>query len=197
MFFLGLNFGFGIVYLLVVALEGTKFNILGSIVFWITILVVPYVVKKHSGVTFNKEKLQFLNRNGEEINDRAPHFFLMVVLTGVCIILVGLLFDGLKSSVSHTMAISVIALMPTFIPVLYCILKNFPIATYFKKECWIGDGTAQSYSAEHPKHHSMVKSHHPQPSHFNKTHNSSASGSSNWYTDPNNRMFSGNIYNRK
>ena len=34
-----------------------------------------------------------------------------------------------------------------FFPSLYCILRNFPIAVYFKKEAWITEGGTESYSS--------------------------------------------------
>ena len=144
MFFVGINFGFGIASLII---SLTNNNTFFSIVMWIVILTVPYIIKRNSSITFDKEKLQFLNRNNEVLNDRAPNFFLLVVLTGGLTALTGLVLDGAKGSINNSIAFSIFAIMPTLIPTVYCILKNFPIAVYFKKEAYIGDGTARSYSS--------------------------------------------------
>lgn len=57
MFFVGLNFGFGISYLIISLAENGKYPISASMVFWLTILGVPYLVKRNSGITFDQEKL--------------------------------------------------------------------------------------------------------------------------------------------
>ena len=124
---------------------------LSFITSWATILLVPYIVKKNSLVTFDKEKLQFLNRNNEVLTDRAPNFFLLVVLTIGLTALVGLLSDGVKHSSGFNIYSTIFGMIPVLVPTMYCILKNYPIAVYFKKEAYIGDGTARSYSSNETK----------------------------------------------
>ena len=48
-----------------------------------------------------------------------------------------------------------------FIPALYCILRNLPIAVYFKKEAWIGDGTVSSCKNDDRIRTSICYSWHP------------------------------------
>ena len=91
--------------------------------------------------------MQFLDRNNEVLNDRAPNFFLLVVFTGGGTALTGLILDNSKHFVNNNLGLMIVGMMPILIPTLYCILKNFPIATYFKKETWIADGTQRSYGS--------------------------------------------------
>ena len=194
MFFVGMNFGFGIAALIMVMANN---NTLSSIAMWVTILLVPYIVKKNCHITFDKEKLQFLNRNNEVLNDRAPNFFLLIVLTGGLTALTGLILDGAKDSINDFFAFSIIAIMPTLIPTVYCILKNYPIAVYFKKEAYIGDGTARSFSTESYNGHNANNSY-KHVGTMSRAHNhSSMSSPRNLYYNPSYRSYSGNAWNNK
>ena len=70
MFFVGINFGFGIASLII---SLTNNNTFFSIVMWIVILTVPYIIKRNSSITFDKEKLQFLktNKDTNKITNKA------------------------------------------------------------------------------------------------------------------------------
>lgn len=147
---------------------------LSFITAWSTILLVPYIVKKNSNITFDKEKLQFLNRNNEVLNDRAPNFFLLVILTIGLTAWVGLLSDGASRTSSFNIYSAIFGIIPVLVPTMYCILKNFPIAVYFKKETYIGDGTARSYSgsySEHRKHNQFSRDISQINSPYNRMHN--------------------------
>jgi hypothetical protein len=50
--------------------------------------------------------------------------------------LVGFILDGLNVKDSPFILGMMMSLF-AFIPVLYCIIRNLPIAVYFKKEAWI------------------------------------------------------------
>lgn len=191
MFFVGMGIGFLIAYIIVLLASTNKFPAAASIVCWLTILGVPYIVKKNSGLTFDKEKLQFFDRNNEVLNDRCPNFFLMIIFTVAGSALTALMLDSLKNIISHSIAMIIFGMMPLLIPTLYCILKNFPIAVYFRKETYIGDGTARSYSSgntssDRHKTHSPFSNHVSQlNSPFNQVHN------------PIHRHLATNIYYRK
>lgn len=198
MFFLGFVAGFAISIFIEFLTKTTTF---AGIVWWITILGVPYFIKKNSGITFDKESMHFMNRDNEILNDRKPNTILMIICIGMSFVLGGQGGVVFKDSMIKSVCMFFFGSLSILGPVLYCMLKNFPIVVYFKKDNWIGGGYIVSdnsgYRYDNHGHHSVLKNHHQQSSHFNKTHNSSASRSSNWYTDPNNHMFSGNIYNRK
>ncbi|MFO0445670.1 MAG: hypothetical protein ACK5YL_00470 [Holosporales bacterium] len=180
MFFLGLNIGLGVAALTVV-LTDRAFPTFSGILCWVTIIGVPYIVKRNSNITFDKEKLQFLNRHNEILNDRAPNFFLLIVLTAGLTALTGLMLDSIKS-INDSIGISIVFMMITFIPTMYCILKNFPIVVYFKKETYIGDGTARSYSSD-----GTIKS---------SFGDNSIISPNNLANSPVNSWYSGNIYHR-
>ncbi len=156
---------------------------LSFITSWTTILLVPYIVKRNSNITFDKEKLQFLNRNNEVLNDRAPNFFLLVILTIGLTAWVGLLSDGASHTSSFNIYSAIFGIIPVLVPTMYCILKNFPIAVYFKKEAYVGDGTAKSYSGSHNE--------------TSMHHTNSILSLSRLRNSPINSWHSTNIYNRK
>ena len=185
MFFFGMISGFSVAWL-ICSLADKHFPASASIVCWITIIGVPWFVKNNSCITFDKQKKQFLNRNNEELNNRVPNFFFLVVLTGGLTALTGLVLDGAKDSVDDNIGVAIVAMMPLLIPTIYCILKNCPIAVYFKKETWIGDGTAASYSADHRSGYNPHQS-------TQRTHTRPES----IVTSPRYRYLSCNIYHRK
>lgn len=187
MFFLGMISGFGIAWL-IVSFSEDKFPTSASIVCWITIIGVPWFVKRNSAITFDKEKKQFLNRNNEELNSRAPNFFLLIFLTGGLTALTGLVLDSARDSINDSITFAIICTIPILIPTLYCILKNLPIAVYFKKETWIGDGTIESYSSSD---NWRSNSHH-----FSSAKKTSSSKES-LITSPRYRYLSCNIFHKR
>ena len=185
MFFLGMIFGFGIAWLIVVLSEDTL-PASSSIVCWITIIAIPWLVKRNSFITFDKEKKQLLNRNNEELNSRIPNFFLLIVLIAGLTPLTGLVLDSAKDNINDAIASAIICVIPLLIPTLYCILKNIPIAVYFKKETWIGDGTDTYDSSDD---NSKNNAHHLSNIHSNNEESI--------LTSPRYASLSCNIYHRK
>lgn len=190
-FFLGFAFGFAISIFIEFL---TKTPTLAGIVWWITILAVPYIVTRYSGITFDKENMQFLNRDNEVLNDRKPNTILMIICIGMSLVLGGQGGVIFKYSMLKSVCMFFFGLLSVLGPVLYCIYKNFPIAVYFKKENWPEDKdedfhTSSPYDNMHTHHHKI--------SYLSHTSNAPITSSSNLYTDPSNRWYSGNIYNRK
>lgn len=146
MFFVGMNFGFGIAALVMTL---TNNNTFFSIAMWVVILIVPYIIKKNSLVTFDKESLQFFNRNNEALTDRAPNFFLLLIVTFAGGGFTAFILASLKDFINPSIFPAIFTVVLIFVPTMYCILKNYPIAVYFKKEAYIGDGTARSYVSSH------------------------------------------------
>jgi len=170
---------------------------LSFIASWATILLVPYIVKKNSLVTFDKKSLQFFNRNNEVLTDRAPNFFLLVILTIGLTAWVGLLSDGASHTSGFNIYSAIFGMIPVLVPTMYCILKNYPIAVYFKKEAYIGDGTARSFSTESYNGHN-ANNPYKHVGTMSRAHNhSSMSSPRNLYYNPSYRSYSGNIWNNK
>jgi hypothetical protein len=194
MFFVGMNLGFGIAGLIMVL---TNNNTLSSIAMWVTILLVPYIVKKNCNITFDKEKLQFLNRNNEVLNDRAPNFFLLLIVTFAGGGFTTFILASLKDFINPSIFPAIFTMVLIFVPTMYCILKNYPIAVYFKKEAYIGDGTARSFSTESYNGHNANNSY-KHVGTMSRAHNhSSMSSPRNLYYNPSYRSYSGNIWNNK
>jgi hypothetical protein len=198
MFFVGMNLGFGIAGLIMTL---TNNNTLFSIAMWVVILTVPYIIKKNSLVTFDKESLQFFNRNNEALTDRAPNFFLLLIVTfaggGFTAFILASLKDFINPSIFPAIFPAIFTVVFIFVPTMYCILKNYPIAVYFKKEAYIGDGTARSFSTESYNGHNANNSY-KHVGTMSRAHNhSSMSSPRNLYYNPSYRSYSGNIWNNK
>jgi len=194
MFFDGMNLGFGIAGLIMVL---TNNNTLFSIAMWVVILTVPYIIKKNCHITFDKEKLQFLNRDKEVLNDRAPNFFLLIVLIFAGGGVTAFILDSLKDLINPSIFPAIFTTVLIFVPTMYCILKNYPIAVYFKKEAYIGDGTARSFSTESYNGRNANSSY-KHVGTLSRAHNhSSMSSPRNLYYNPSYRSYSGNIWNNK
>jgi len=100
----------------------------------VTLFGVPYLVKRNTDVTFDKMEQgtpMFIVNGNKRVNATGIGF-------------VGLLVVSLPITAVLTGAKSKLAILFVFwfIPALYCILRNLPIAVYFKKEAWVGHGTA-------------------------------------------------------
>lgn len=100
---------------------------------------------------------------------------LTIGLTALCCFIL----DKLKDSINDSVARAFFVMMITFVPTLYCILKNFPIAAYFKKEVWATDDDANSKTSHGSKHRESMLS------------------IKNMSFNPINSWYSGNIHHRK
>jgi hypothetical protein len=206
MFFALWNIGLGLAFF--IASIGGKESVVGSIAMlacWVMIPGIPYFIKRNAGITFDKEKMQFLNREGQELNGRAPNVLLMISLTAICAALVTTCSDGSgQYTTNHIIVLSTFCVMITLVPTLYCMIKNFPIIIYFKKETWIGSGTTSNLTSNHTRsHHTSCmngasiyhRSIHSSTMH-SRSSESMMSGF-NMRTSNVNSWYSGNIHNRK
>jgi len=132
MFFIGLTFGFIVP------------QPLGGIMFWIFTIGAILLVKYNSHLTFDKEKLEFTTSQDFKIKKYGVMFIgLLLVSAALATGIISLFSDvNLKNSLLSEFFLT---FFWAFFPSLYCILRNFPIAVYFKKEAWIGDGSKNSY----------------------------------------------------
>jgi len=119
----------------------------------VTLFGMPYLVKRNTDVSFDK------------LEQGSPMFIIngnkRVSATGIGF--VSLLVVSLPITAVLTGAHSKIAILFVFwfIPTLYCILRKLPIAVYFKKEAWVGDGTVSSCNNDDRIRTSIGYSWHP------------------------------------
>jgi hypothetical protein len=194
MFWLGMFGGISIAFI-------TKFMILS----WVTIIGIIWLVKKNSNITFeglDNGTPTFLVNGNKKLKATGIGFVALMVTS----FFVTALFRA------ETVISMLFGLWS--IPPLYCILKNIPIAVYFKKEAWIDDGTS-SYSYSH--YFPSTSRHASSPfigrsssisssratSYHSGSYSSSSSRSAASYsresiiTSPIHRSFSSNIHHRK
>ncbi len=153
---------------------------------WITIIGVVWLVKRKSEITFNKDNLEFVINGNKRIKTSGKEFILLMFVSFGFMALIGLILDSLTIEDSPILLAAMMGLL-IFLPVLYCILRNLPIAVYFKKEAWITEGGAESYSSSegwrNSQHHLSTTESFMHPI--------------NAYRDPRNSFLQGNIYHRK
>ena len=138
LYFVGMFSGISIAFI-------TKFMILS----WITIIGFIWLVKRNADVTFDKMEQgtpTFIINGNKRVNVTGIGFIgLLIVSFGLVVGLLALIrfivSDILKiSDIPIVLTIMSMSLLVS-LPALYCILRNLPIAVYFKKEAWVGDGT--------------------------------------------------------
>ena len=150
-YFVGMFSGISIAFI-------TKFMILS----WITIIGIIWLVKRYSNISFDKlEKgapVFVINGNNRVKATGIGFVGLLIVSFGLVVGLLALI----EFIVSDLLKISDIPIVLTMmsvsllisLPALYCILRNIPIAVYFKKEAWIGDNdTSTENSNPHSRSH--------------------------------------------
>jgi hypothetical protein len=142
MFFLGMFIGISIAF-------ATDTMILS----WITIIGVIWLVKRNSDITFNKDKLEFVINGNKKIKTSGAEFILLMFASFGVMAMVGFILDSLKIDDSSILLAMMISLL-IFLPTLYCILRNLPIAMYFKKETWITERSEPYNSSDNSRHFS-------------------------------------------
>ena len=122
-------------FLLMFSGISTAFATNVMILSWITIIGVIWLIKRNSNIVFNKEKLAFVINGHKQIKTSGAEFMLLIFLSFGIMALVGFTLDKLKIDDSPLLLAGMMSLL-IFLPVLYCILRNFPIAVYFEKAAW-------------------------------------------------------------
>lgn len=136
----------------------------GGVIFWFAIIVAILLIKHNSHLTFDKEKLEFTTSQGNKIQKAGLLFiWLLIISFFLSAGIVGLITEWF--SIKHLLLEQFLfAFFFTLLPSLYCIIRNFPIAVYFKKEAWVGDGTIQAHNFSE---HNRNNSHHLSDIHSN------------------------------
>ena len=126
-----------------------------KVIFWINLLLTPFLISKFSGVQINSENI-FLNSKGEKLNDRYPVRLIPILFLSIFLFAaVGILSDKFKIlSDSSDVTIAIVFGGLLFAPLsLYFIFKNCPIALIFKRKAWVdevmgfGSGTSTPNNA--------------------------------------------------
>jgi len=123
-----------------------------GILFWIVVISVPMIVKIKSNITFDKKKMEFIVNKSNKFRASGAEFILLMIGDFAIISLIGLILDGTKASTNDASISFFVGALFLFIPVLYCIFRNLPIAIYFKKEAWVTDQNNSSYPSSSRSH---------------------------------------------
>nr|WP_322776452.1 hypothetical protein [Candidatus Megaera venefica] len=132
-FWLGMSAGFSIAFAIVGTNPQTRdFPYLASVVFWLTIIGVPFLVRTFSKTTFVKDKT-FLSSEGRELNwDKdLPNGFLTIVTTVALTALTGAILDKISDPISNIFSSFIFVTVLFGIPSLFFIFKNCPISVLF------------------------------------------------------------------
>lgn len=186
MFWFGMSFGF----LLVDIAGDTKIfgNILlGGIIFWFALILVPYFVYKFNKIEFTEE-FMFVSNNSDTLNNKFPLslgkvLIVALVTTVASVSLLKKIFPNLNSF---------LLISPTFsiffgVIVAYFIYKNCPIAILFNKNAWQKEITGIKLSNRTLPNHIM--------SHNSIFSDNKSLASKNICTDSSYKGMSCNIYN--
>jgi len=197
-YFVGMFSGISIAFI-------TKFMILS----WITIIGFIWLVKRNADVTFDKMEQGapiFIINGNKRVNATGIGFVgLLIVSFGLVVGLLALIefivLDILKISETPIL-LDIMSMSLLFsLPALYCILKNLPIAVYFKKEAWVGDGTVRYGSNSSGSYYSSSFRHTTSSSIGSSCssfrHTTSSSSRDSIITSPSYRWHPSNIYHRR
>ena len=135
LFFLGMSGGYNLASFL-------KIQPASSIIALVTTFAMVFMVKRSASITFDKEKMEFIHSNGSRSKNNGIGLLLITLVSSVLFIA---FIVGPENDITPIAARTSLI----FFPVLYCIIRNLPIAVYFKKEAWIdysGKVSSDSFS---------------------------------------------------
>lgn len=145
----------------------------GGVIFWVTMIFIPWLIKRKHGMKLDKKK-HFLNSEGKSLKKKYPkNIYGMLLLSAFSFPLFGLLLDEIAKGVD--IPDGLLVSFPVFVLVLYFIMINCPISILFYRSAW-----SKNILGEYPT--SDVK------------HNSSSSTSRSYTTDPAYRSLSSNVF---
>lgn len=152
---------------------------LGVILALVMFASAVILVKVGSPLTFDKEKMEFTTSLGKKTKNSGVGFIFLLLIS---FFLAGGAMTLIAELANIDSAIAIKLLFSFFFgafPSLYCIIRNLPIAVYFKKEAWtsleLTGGSSSSSSAS---------------SHFQQSDRSII-------TDPSYRYLSCNVYHKR
>ena len=178
MLWFGMSFGWCVTFSI-----DELYPTISLITFWLTLLGVPYAVKKANKLSFDKKK-GFFNKEGRSLKNVYPKDLGNVTwLTFLLFPLECFIFDGMACTLS----------LFFLTPILYFILKNCPITILFYKNAWckevtgIKPMTPEEAAAMRTKSNSSIIRHHSLIYSTRKP---------NYYSNPQYRHLPQNIYHR-
>lgn len=126
MFWLGMSGGIS------AALSLGEINaVLGGVLFWMTIIFVPLIIKGCSEVAYIGNKV-FLNSKGESLAGKYPKNLGAIIILAIIMMIV-------------TRLTAILFLIPT----LYFIYKNCPVSILFNKYAWYANSGTGFYQKGH------------------------------------------------
>ena len=148
MFWLGMTVGLGASFLF-----GDEYPIASCILWWSTIIGVPLAIAKSSKITFSKEH-GFFDSKGRTllVDGRYPNAIGAIFAACPITALAGLVIDSHGKNLNLTIALTLIIAIFFFVPTLYCIIKNCPIAIIFNKNAWRIDRSKEAITNVYTPH---------------------------------------------
>lgn len=107
-----------------------------SAIFWISAFLLRFIVKKGTKVSFTENRY-LVNNRGEILNHRVPNGFIVASTPLAGTILLRYCLDSYIYNLSNnTIELLTISTF-FFIPTMYFIIKNCPIAILFHFQAWV------------------------------------------------------------
>lgn len=141
---------------------------LGVILALVMFASAVILVKVGSPLTFDKETMEFTTNLGKKTKNSGVGFIFLLLIS---LFLAGGAMTLIAELANIDSAIAIKLLFSFFFgafPSLYCIIKNLPIAIYFKKEAWTsleltgGSSSSSSLFSDNRTRTSMDYSHLPE-----------------------------------
>ena len=152
---------------------------LGIIIFFVIFIGTIILIKYNCPLTFDKDKLKFTTNLGITIQKSGIGLIFLVFTSAFVAALISTPISKKLSIENSILEQLLIIFFTTLLTSMYCILQNFPIAVYFKKEAWSTDKNNSSYPSR------------------NRNNSEPLLSGKRMLTDPRNQWYSGNIYHRK
>ena len=140
---------------------------LGVILALVMFASAVILVKVGSPLTFDKEKMEFTTSLGKKTKHIGLGFFFLVVASAFLgAVIATPICEGFNIT-GGVFEHLIISFFTALFAGLYCIIRNLPIAVYFKKEAWTsleltgGSSSSSSSHFEQSKRSSMSYSHLP------------------------------------
>jgi len=179
---------------------------LGVILALVMFASAVLLVKVGSPLTFDKEKMEFTTSIGKKTKHIGLVFFFLVVASAFLGAVIATPICDTFNITGGVFEHLIISFFTALFAGLYCVIRNLPIAVYFKKEAWTsleltGGSSYSGFKHASSNSNSFASSHHRtssmQTSAYSSSHKSySGSSRGSIITSPTNRAYSSNIFNR-
>jgi len=140
---------------------------LGVILALVMFASAVILVKVGSPLTFDKEKMEFTTSLGKKTKHIGLGFFFLVVASAFLGAVIATPICDAFNITGGVFEHLIISFFTALFAALYCIIRNLPIAVYFKKEAWTsleltgGSSSSSSLFSDNRTRTSMDYSHLP------------------------------------